>query len=132
MSQENVQRVRDALKRFERGELDGKVFAEDARLSGPEGWPEQGPFVGREAIRRQFERLASDWSKRVFRDVEIVSAKGDWVVIAFRWETQGAASGLEASFDMAAAYRIGDDGAFTEAHFRWNRDDALEAAGLSE
>ncbi|MGI9019831.1 MAG: nuclear transport factor 2 family protein [Solirubrobacterales bacterium] len=130
MSEENVEMVRETLKSFERGEIDAS-WAKNARLSAPEGWPDQGPFVGREAIRRQFERLASDWSRHVLSDVEIVSAKGDWVVIAFRWETQGAASGLETTFDVAAAYRI-EDRAFAEAHFRWNREDALEAAGLSE
>ena len=131
VSQENVELVRDALGRFARGELDGSAFAENARLTGPEGWPEQGPFKGREAIRRQFERLASDWSRHAFSGVEIVAAEGDWVVVAFRWETQGAASGLETAFDMAAAYRI-EDRTFAEAHFRWNRADALDTAGLSE
>ncbi len=131
MSQENVELVLAGLKRFERGEIDESTFAEDARLTGPEGWPEQGPFAGREAIRRQFERLASDSSSRAFNDIEIVSTEGDWVVITFRWQMQGAASGIETTFDMAAAYRI-EDRAFAEAHFRWNRDEALEAAGLSE
>jgi hypothetical protein len=32
---------------------------------------------------------------------------------------------------MGAAYRI-EDGLFAEAHFCWNGEDALEAAGLSE
>jgi ketosteroid isomerase-like protein len=131
MPEENAELVRDSLERFARGELDGNRFAENARLTGPEGWPEQGPFEGREAIRRQFERLASDWSRHAFSNVEIVSAEGDWVVAAFRWETRGAASGLETAFDMAAAYRI-EDGAFAEAHFRWNHADALKAAGLAE
>ena len=131
MSQENVEMVRAALKRFERGEIDDNVFAEDGRLTGPEGWPEQGPFDGREAIRRQFERLASDSTSRAFHDVEIVSDEGDWVVITFRWQIRGAASGIETTFDMAAAYRI-EGSEFAEAHFRWNHEDALEAAGLSE
>jgi ketosteroid isomerase-like protein len=131
MSEENVEVVRDALKRSARGEIDGSAYTEDASLTGPEGWPEQGPFAGREAIRRQFERLASDWSSHGFSDVTIISATDDWVVATFRWETRGAASGIETTFEMAAAYRI-EDGAFAEAHFRWNREDALEAAGLSE
>jgi ketosteroid isomerase-like protein len=131
MSDENVELVRAALEAFTRGSFDEDFFAEDATMTALDGWPERGPFKGREEIRRQFERLASDWSRHAFADVEVVSHEDDWVVIAFCWTTRGAASGLEAKFEMAAAYRV-DNGEFAEAHFRWNRQQALEAAGLSE
>jgi ketosteroid isomerase-like protein len=130
MSQENLEVVRSAFGAFEKGDLSFvDLWAEDATLTGPEGWPEKGPFHGREAIRGQFDRLTSDWSKSGFSDVEVVATEGDWVVMAFTWNAQGAASGLDLAVDMAAAYRF-KDGAIHEGHFRWNRADVLDAAGL--
>jgi hypothetical protein len=41
------------------------------------------------------------------------------------------ASGIETYFDHATAYRL-QGGSIIEAHFRWNRDEALEAAGLAK
>ncbi len=100
-------------------------------MTGPEHWPETGPFEGREAILRQFERLSSDWEEHHFSDLAVVAEDGDWVVVEYRWHTRGAGSGIETTFEMASAHRL-ENGQQAEAHFRWNRAEALAAAGLSD
>jgi hypothetical protein len=33
----------------------------------PEGWPEPGPYVGREAVMREFEQLQETWDTYTLR-----------------------------------------------------------------
>jgi hypothetical protein len=51
----------------------------------PEGWPEPGPFVGREAVMRQFEQLRE---RRNADAIELTSdfiAAGDRVAVRQIW-----------------------------------------------
>jgi hypothetical protein len=64
-------------------------------------------------------------------NVEVVLAEGDWVVIHYHLKARGRASGLEVEFVLTSANRV-RDGLILEAHHRWDRADALDAAGLSE
>ena len=59
MSQENVAHLTAALEAWNAGDMDAlrEIHDPDAVLRMPDGWPEPGPFVGREAIMRQFELL---------------------------------------------------------------------------
>ena len=56
MSQENVEVVRAAFEAWNAGDMDAvaELLAEDVVLRLPEGWPEPGPYVGREATMRQY------------------------------------------------------------------------------
>jgi hypothetical protein len=132
VSQENVEFVLGAFRQFEsKGEPNPDGWHEDGLLTAPDGWPEPGPFKGREAIMEQFKRLVSDFSSFHSTNMEVVAETGDWVVVAFRWHTRGAHSGIAGTWEMAAAFRI-KAGRFIEAHYRWERQEALQAAGLSE
>jgi ketosteroid isomerase-like protein len=131
MTQENTEIVLDGIRRFEAGDLDGAAqnWHSDSRITGPEGWPEPGPFEGRAAVIGQFRRLAADWGQNSVSDLEVVADRGDWVVVTFRWEVRGERSGAVSAASMAAAYQV-TRGQISEAHFRWTRAEALEAAGL--
>jgi ketosteroid isomerase-like protein len=107
-----------------------RIWHPDCRITGPEGWPEPGPFEGRDAVIGQFKRLVSDFEETRFAEVEVVAERKDWVVLSFRWDVRGAGSGVAIASKMAGAYRL-QDGRTIEAHFRWTPKDALEAAGLS-
>ena len=133
MSEENVEIVLRGFRLIEASEFDQWIALWDpeGRSTAPAGWPEQGPFEGREAIRRQFERLTSDWERHHFEDLAVIANEGEWVVLTFRWCTRGVASGIVTDFDMAVANRL-RHGKIIEAHFRWNGAEALKAAGLSE
>jgi ketosteroid isomerase-like protein len=134
MSQENVELVQESIRRFTPGDLDwwAELWHPATCLDPPEGWPEPGPFVGLEVVKRQFDRAFGEvWKGFRFSDITVVADAGDWVVLTYRVHTRGASSGLDADFDFAAAYRI-DDGLISEMRARWNAEDALEAAGLLE
>ena len=131
MSQENIDFVVEGFRRFEAGEIDvNERWHENCRITGPEGWPERGPFEGREAIQRQLERLREDFAENRVTEVEVVTAEGEWVVLRFTWVTRGSASEIESTAPMAAAFRV-RDGLLIETHYRWTEADALEAAGLA-
>jgi ketosteroid isomerase-like protein len=131
MSQENLEIVLAAVNRFEEGKPFRTRWAEDAFVTAPEGWPEAGPFRGREAILRQFERLRSDWAENRVTEIDVLAEEGEWVVIRARWQTRGAGSGIENEVDLAIAFRV-RDGHLVEGHARWDPAEALEAAGLRE
>jgi ketosteroid isomerase-like protein len=133
MSQENVEVAMETFRRFNPKDLENwaALWHPEGRATPAKGWPEPGPFVGRDAIVRQFERLFADWSEYRNEEIEVAADSGDWVVVTWSLRTRGAASGLESQIDLAAAMRV-QDGRIIEGHFRWNRDEALEAAGLRE
>jgi hypothetical protein len=134
MSEENVEVALELFRRFNPEDLKGgwaALWHPEGRSTPAPGWPEPGPFVGRDAIVRQFERLFADWSEYQNEEIEVVADHGDWVVITWLLRTRGAASGIETQLDLAVAMRF-EDRHVIEGHFRWTREEALDAAGLSE
>ena len=100
-------------------------------MTVPVGSPEPGPFIGLEAVKRQFERMIESFSALGFENVEVVADSGDWVVATYRVPTRGAASGVESDVHLGVAYRV-KDGLLIKCAVRWRVEDALEAAGLRE
>ena len=41
----------------------------DVIARAPAGWPEPGPFVGRDAVMQQFARLREAWASDALREV---------------------------------------------------------------
>ena len=58
MSQENAETVRRAFEAWNAGDVDAvrEAFDPDVIMRAPEGWPEPGPFVGRDAVVRQLKQ----------------------------------------------------------------------------
>ena len=63
MSQENVKVVRAHFEAWNAGDMDAhrELYDPDVIARMPAGWPEPGPFVGREAVMRQAEQLRETW-----------------------------------------------------------------------
>ena len=131
MSRENVDLVLESIRRFNPGDMTGwaELWRPETRLSVPDGWPEPGPFVGLEAVTREFERGFESWSEFRFEEVEVLADPGDWVVVSLRLHTKGQASGLEADVEFAVAYRV-EDGLLAECAIRWRGEEALDAVGV--
>ena len=129
MTGRNVEIVLESVRAFEAGDF-GRVelWHPECRITAPEGWPEQGPFVGRDAVIQQFKRIEADFGRQTL-DVKSTSARDDWVVVEFEWTARGTASGAETQLEMAAAFRV-QEGQLIEGHYRWSGAAALEAAGL--
>jgi ketosteroid isomerase-like protein len=132
MSQENVEIVLEGLRLAEANDLEGMAALMHPDISGTaaRGWPESGPFLGREAALAETKRLL-EWGENRFTDIQVVADERDWVVVAYRWQVRGEGSRIETRFDVVAAVRL-KEARIIEWHNRWSRTEALEAAGLSE
>src|SRR5688572_14435529 len=72
MSQENVEIVLAVLRDFnQRRRANPAMWHDDCRLTGPEGWPERGPWEGKADVLRQFDRLIEDFSRFDVEDVQV-------------------------------------------------------------
>lgn len=131
MSDPKVEVARDIARLFSAGDMDGlgAHFHADAVLFPPEGWPEGGPMRGRDAIVSQFERLIEGYSQQRAELSDLV-AEGAWLVGFNRWETRARYSGIEATLDLWFATRF-EGRLVVELHYRWTKEDAMQAAGIS-
>ena len=131
MSQENVEVVRRAFEAWNAGDMDAvrEAFDLNAIMRAPEGWPEPGPFVGRDAVMRQLEQQRETWEADAFEPISDFTETGERVIVRFIWH--GAGVGPEASIEMTAVYTVRKRSIFYAEHF-WDHAEALEAAGLSK
>ena len=132
MSQENVEIVRESVRRFAEGDLPGlaRLYTPDVVVVAPPGWPEGGRFEGREAVIRQLTRVQEDWGHQ---SMEVLKERveRDWVVIEILWTVKGARSGTPGQVRVFAACRV-EGSLIRELLYFWEWTDALEAVGLSE
>ena len=131
VSQENVEVVFAAFRRFEADDMAGFGALLDPGIAATAaaGWPEPGPWIGADALVTQLERIRAGWSEHRMAQVEMLAERGEWVVIQYSWETEVATNGIAPVFDLVGAFRV-RNGLIAEAHFRWNRAEALKAARL--
>ena len=134
MSQENVEIVRDAAVAFNRGDLDAwfEYWADDIDYRAAEGaLDDRGPMHGKDAVRA----YAQDWLD-MFDDfksepVELVDAGEDQVIAVLRISGRAKLSGVETDLTYAELWRF-RDGKVAWGRQYWTKEQALEAAGLSE
>jgi ketosteroid isomerase-like protein len=130
MSEENVEVVRAAFDAWNNGDMEALAehYRPDTVTWSPEGWPEPGPFCGRDAVMRQFEELKATFD---FEALEPMSFRdsGDRVVVRWIWRASGR--GPELRQEMSSVYTL-RDGKILATEFFWEYTKALEAVGLSE
>jgi len=134
MSQENVENVRDAAAAFNRGDLNAwwEYWAEDIDYRAVEGAPDDhGPIQGKEAMREYVQDWLDTFDDFRFEPVEITDAGKDKVIAVIRISGRAKLSGVETDLTFAILYTI-RDGKVARGREYWTRDEALEAAGLSE
>jgi ketosteroid isomerase-like protein len=131
MSQENVEAVQALFDTWNAGDINAfrASFDPDATIvRGLEGWPEPGPFVGRDAIVRQFERVGQAWDASTLEATSLIDG-GDRIVV--RWAWHGAGHGPEWKMEASAVCTVRQGKVLQLAYF-WDHADALKSAGLSE
>jgi ketosteroid isomerase-like protein len=131
MSQENVEVVRRVIEAFNAGdwEVIREVFDPDVIIPrAVEDWPEPAPFVGREAVMRQWERSAEPWDAYKLEPISIIDA-GDRVVA--RGIAHAVGRGPEVHAEFTTVFTVRNDKVFLIEYFR-DHAEALEAMGLSE
>ncbi len=131
MSQENVEAVRANFEAWNAGDMDAlrERFDRDVIMRMPEGWPEAGPFVGREAVMRQLEQQRETWDADAFELISDFIDAGDRVAVRFIW--RGAGYGPGANIEATGVYTVRKGRIIGIEHF-WNHAEALQAVGRSE
>ena len=131
MSQENVEIVRAAFEAWNAGDMDAirERFDGDVIMQMAEGWPESGPFVGREAVMRQLEQQRETWDADAFELITDVIDAADRVVVRQVW--RGAGHGPVMNMEMTNVYMV-RKGRIVYQEFFWDHAEALETLGLSE
>ena len=131
MSQENVEVVRRTYEAWNAGDMDAlrEVYDPDVIMRAIEGWPEPGPYVGREVVMRWFAQLRETWDADTMELASDFIAAGDRVVARQIWH--GAGRGPEANMEMTVVFTV-RDGRIFYVEFFWDHAKALETLGLSE
>ena len=134
MSQENVEIVRDAAAAFNRGDLDAwlEYWTDDIDYRAVEGaLDDRGPMHGKDAVRVHFQDWLDTFDDLKAEPLELIDAADEQVVTVLRFGGRAKLSGVESDLTFAVVYTL-RDGKVARGREYWTRDEALEAAGLSE
>jgi ketosteroid isomerase-like protein len=131
MSQEDVEVVLRAFDVWNEGDVDAirRLYTKDALIQT--GITELGrTFEGDDPIGRWVAELQETWAE-VHYEAERAFEADDVVVAFYRGTAVGRESGVEVVRDLTGVYRI-RDGKIASEWIYLDREEALEAAGLSE
>jgi ketosteroid isomerase-like protein len=131
MSQENIEVVRAVYATWNAGDMDAfrDLYDPDAIMRPPEGWPEPGPFVGREAVMREWEQVREAWNADVVEPISDFIEAGDRVAVRHAWRVAG--QGPEMNFEITNVLTLRQSMIVYQEFFR-DHAQALEALGLAE
>src|SRR5215216_2863564 len=134
MSEENVRIVRDMAAAFNRGDLDAflEYWTDDIDYRAAEGAPDDhGPIHGKDALRAFMQDWLDTFDDFTFEPVELIEAGEDKVIAVVRISGRAKLSGVETDLTYAELDTL-RDGKIAWGRQCWTRDEALEAAGMSE
>ena len=132
MSQENVEILRTSIEALNRGDWDASLehLAADFELDFSRAMgPGRGVYEGRDQLRRFLTEIVEGWESIRFEPHEFIEA-GDLVLVPSTQHVKGR-DGIELSASPTMVWTI-RDGAIVRAVMYQEREDALEAVGLSE
>jgi ketosteroid isomerase-like protein len=135
MSQENVEIVRDQLNAFADGGLDALAedfWSADINWRALEGAIDDvGEMHGREAVGRYVQDWLDMFDGFTVVPEELLAVGDDRVVAVQRLAGHAKVSGVETELRYAVVYTM-RDGQIVRGREYVDREQALEAAGLSE
>jgi ketosteroid isomerase-like protein len=131
MSQENVETVKAAYGAWNAGDMDAlrELYDPDVIMRAPNGWPEPGPFVGREAVMREWDQLREAWDADTLEPISDFIDAADRVVV--RQSLRGVGQGPEANIELTGVYTVRNRMIFG-LEFFWDHVEALDIVGLKE
>ena len=131
MSQENVEIGKAFFEAWNAGEMDAirELYDPDVIMRMVEGWPEPGPFVGREAVMRQWKQQRDAFDTDTAVPISDFIEAADRVVVRFVW--RGAGHGPEANIEVTSVFTVRKSRIVFVEYF-WDHAEALETVGLSE
>ena len=131
MSEENVEVVRRSIEVWNARDMDAwsEILAPNVTWRVMPDWPEQGPFIGRDAVFLQARQLRESWDSDAVVPVSDYIDAGDQVVLRFIW--RGVGRGPESNMEMTCIYTVRED-TITAFEYFWDHAEALKAVGLTE
>ncbi len=131
MSQENVEVVRRLWDRWEADDLDGMLETlSDEVVTHWRGGAEDRTYHGKEG----YLELAASWGEE-FADWKATAEEfieaGDRVLVRNHQSGRGEVSGVAVEMEAWFVYEVGHGKIVRQTYYR-NRDEALDAVGLSE
>jgi ketosteroid isomerase-like protein len=135
MSKQNVGVVQAASDAFARDGVDGwlEYFTDDVDYRAAEGAiDDRGPIHGKDALRAYAEDWAEMFDDVRFEPVEVIDAGDDTVIAVMRLSGRPKGTSAEALRLSVAGVNTIRDGKIARSREYWTREEALEAAGLSE
>ena len=107
----------------------GELYDPDVIMRPPERWPEPGPFVGREAVMREWHQTRETWDADTIEPTSDFMKAGNRVVVRLIW--RGMGQGPESNIETTQVTMV-RKGKIVYQDFFWDHAEALEAAGLRE
>src|SRR6476646_5044474 len=106
MSEGNVEVVQASFEAWNAGDMDALRETHDPNVieRALEGWPEPGPFVGRDALMHQFEKLRGTWDADGLEPIGDFIDAGERVIVRMIWH--GAGLGPEANLEFTGVYTV--------------------------
>jgi ketosteroid isomerase-like protein len=131
MSEENVEVAKAAFATWNAGDMDAfrELCDPEIIVRPPERWPEPGPFVGREAVMREWEQTRETWDIDIVEPISDFIAAGDRVVVRQIW--RGVGQGPESNIELTNVFTV-RRGLIFRQEFFWDHAEALQHLGLSE
>jgi ketosteroid isomerase-like protein len=137
MSQENVKVIREAVDALNRRDVDAFIALLRPNVewkTTTDPFPGLRPiYHGRDGVREWLEEAFLELWERFHVEIgEITEMGDDRVFFEMSFSARGVTSGVETEIHTWSVTRHGDDGKVASRALFWTREEALEAAGLSE
>ena len=131
MSRENVEVVKANFEAWNAGDMDAlrELYDPEVIMRSVPDWPEPGPWVGRDAVIRQFVQQREAFDADDLAPISDFLEGADHVVVRLIW--RGAGYGPESNLEITSVYTVRQRKVFYQEFF-WNHAEALEAVGLSD
>ena len=131
MSQENAETVLALYAAWNAGDMEAVRELLDPRIVvwNPPDFPEPGPFIGPEAVMRQWVQQRETYQADALDPITEPIYAADRVVIRFIW--RGTGQGPQADMEVTGVYAV-RRGRVASVEHVWSHAEALEAVGLSE
>jgi ketosteroid isomerase-like protein len=106
-----------------------ELYDSDAVMEVGNNWPEPGPFVGRDAVMQQLNRVRAAFDRDSLEFLSDLVAVGDRVIVRTGWHGSGRGPQSDMEWTVVITIR---DGRILNAQYFWDHAEALDAMGLSE
>ena len=131
MSQENLEVIRNYVKAWNAGNMEGvrELYDPDAVMEAMPDWPEQGPFVGRDAVIQELNQVRDAFDRDSVEFLSDPVAVGDRVIARTGWHGSGRGPQSDMEWTTVSTIR---DGRILKVQYFWDHAKARQAAGLRE